>query len=77
VLQRLYTGYPLHFGIRDPFKTKRKYTMTKSIGTNLKTITKQGVNLPLELTAASVELLADLATLGAHALKRSCRPLKV
>ena len=64
MLQRLYTGYPLHFGIRDPFKTKRKYTMTKSIGTNLKTITKQSVNLPLELTAASVELLAEVATLG-------------
>ena len=38
--------------------------MTKSISTNLKTITKQGVNLPLELTAASVELLADVATLS-------------
>ena len=38
--------------------------MTKSISTNLKTIVKQSTNLPLELTAASVELLADVATLG-------------
>jgi hypothetical protein len=37
--------------------------MTKSISTNLKTIVKQSTNLPLELTAASVELLADAATL--------------
>ena len=38
--------------------------MRKSISTNLKTIVKQSTNLPLELTAASVELLADVATLG-------------
>jgi hypothetical protein len=38
--------------------------MSKSITTNLKTIVKQSTNLPLELTAASVELLADVATLG-------------
>jgi len=38
--------------------------MTKSISTNLKTIVKQSVNLPLELTEASVGLLADVATLG-------------
>jgi hypothetical protein len=38
--------------------------MSKSISTNLKTIIKQSTNLPLELTAASVELLADVATLG-------------
>mgnify|MGYP001268208809 CR=1 FL=1 len=38
--------------------------MSKSISTNLKTIVKQSTNLPLELTAASVELLADVATLG-------------
>jgi hypothetical protein len=43
--------------------------MTKSIGNNLKTITKQSVNLPLELTAASVELLADEATLGSSCIK--------
>jgi hypothetical protein len=36
--------------------------MTKSISTNLKTIVKQSNNLPLELTAASVELLADAAS---------------
>jgi len=38
--------------------------MTKSTSTNLKTIVKQSTNLPLQLTAASVELLADVATLG-------------
>ena len=38
--------------------------MSKSISTNLKTIVKQSTNLPLELTAASVELLADVGTLG-------------
>ena len=38
--------------------------MSKSINTNLKTIVKQSVNLPLGLTAASVELVADVATLG-------------
>jgi hypothetical protein len=38
--------------------------MTKSISTNLKTIVKQSTKLPLELTAASVELLADVGTLG-------------
>jgi hypothetical protein len=43
--------------------------MSKSISTNLKTITKQSVNLPLELTAASVELLADVATLGSSCIK--------
>jgi hypothetical protein len=43
--------------------------MSKSITTNLKTITKQSVNLPLELTAASVELLADVATLGSSCIK--------
>ena len=37
--------------------------MSKSISTNLKTIVKQSTNLPLELTAASVELLADASTL--------------
>ena len=30
----------------------------------MKTIVKHSTNLPLELTAASVELLADVATLG-------------
>jgi hypothetical protein len=38
--------------------------MSKSITTNLKTIVKQSTNLPLELTSASVELLADIATLS-------------
>jgi len=38
--------------------------MSKSIGTNVRTIIKQSVNLPLELTEASVGLLADVATLG-------------
>jgi hypothetical protein len=43
--------------------------MSKSITTNLKTIVKQSTNLPLELTAASVELLADVATLGSTCIK--------
>ena len=43
--------------------------MSKSISTNLKTIVKQSTNLPLELTAASVELLADVATLGSTCIK--------
>jgi hypothetical protein len=43
--------------------------MSKSITTNLKTIVKQSTNLPLELTAASVELLADVATLGSSCIK--------
>ena len=38
--------------------------MSNWIGTNLKTIAKQSVNLPLELTGASVELLADATSLG-------------
>jgi hypothetical protein len=41
---------------------QKEYTMSKSISTNLKLIVKQRSNLPLELTAASVELLADAAT---------------
>ena len=52
-----------------PIQTKRKYTMSKSISTNLKTIVKQSVNLPLELTEASVGLLADVATLGSTCIK--------
>jgi hypothetical protein len=44
--------------------TKEVNIMSKSITTNLKTIVKQSVNLPLELTEASVGLLADVATLG-------------
>jgi hypothetical protein len=47
---------------KDPWQNK--YTMNKSISTNLKLIVKQSTNLPLELTAASAELLADVATLG-------------
>jgi hypothetical protein len=43
--------------------------MSKSISTNLKTITKQSVNLPLVLTSASVELLADATTLGSSFIK--------
>ena len=43
--------------------------MSKSISTNLKTIVKQSVNLPLELTEASVGLLADVATLGSTCIK--------
>jgi hypothetical protein len=43
--------------------------MSKSITTNLKTIVKQSTNLPLELTAASVELLADVATLGSTCIR--------
>jgi hypothetical protein len=46
----------------DPWQ--KEYTMSKSINTNLKLVIKQSTNLPLELTAASVELLADAATLG-------------
>jgi hypothetical protein len=60
--------YPLHFGIRDPFKTKRKYTMSKSISTKLKTIVKQSTNLSLELTAAPVELLEDVAKLSSASI---------
>jgi hypothetical protein len=60
--------YPLHFGIRDPFKTKRKYTMSKSISTKLKTIVKQSTNLSLELTAAPVELLEDVAKLSSTSI---------
>ena len=44
-------------------------TMSKSIGSNLKAIVKQSVNLPLELTEASVGLLADVATLGSTCIK--------
>ena len=43
--------------------------MSKSIGTNVRTIIKQSVNLPLEITGASVELLADVATLGSTCIK--------
>jgi hypothetical protein len=43
---------------------QKEYTMSKSINTNLKLVIKQSTHLPLELTAASVELLADAATLG-------------
>jgi len=43
--------------------------MSKSMGTNLKTIIKQSVNLPLELTEASVGLLADVATLDSTCIK--------
>ena len=43
--------------------------MSKSITTNLKTIVKQSTNLPLQLTAASVELIADEATLGSSCIK--------
>ena len=46
----------------DPWQ--KEYTMSKSINTNLKLVIKQSTNLPLELTTASVELLADAATLG-------------
>jgi len=46
----------------DP--SQKEYTMSQSISTNLKLIVKQSTNLPLELTAASVELLADAVTLG-------------
>jgi hypothetical protein len=46
----------------DPWQ--KEYTMSKSISTNLKLIIKQSTNLPLKLTAASVELLAAAATLG-------------
>jgi hypothetical protein len=45
----------------DP--SKKEYTMSKSISTNLKPIVKQSANLPLELTATSVALLAGVATL--------------
>ena len=46
----------------DPWQ--KEYTMSKSINTNLKLVINQSTNLPLELTAASAELLADVATLG-------------
>jgi len=46
----------------DPWQ--KEYTMSKSINTNLKLVINQSTNLPLELTTASVELLADAAKLG-------------
>jgi len=56
------SGYP-PLRNRGPI-TKGNTTMSKSIGNNIKTIAKQSVNLPLELTGASVELLADATSLG-------------
>ena len=43
--------------------------MSQSISNNLKTIVKLSVNLPLELTGASVELLADIASLSSTTIK--------
>lgn len=37
--------------------------MSKSIGSNIKTIVKQAINIPLELTSVVVEVAADAANL--------------
>jgi hypothetical protein len=50
--------------------------MSKSINTNLKLVIKQSTNLPLELTAASAELLADVATLGSKLITEAAATSK-
>jgi hypothetical protein len=45
--------------------------MSKSIGSNIKTIIKQSINIPLELITVSVEVVSDAANLASSAISNT------
>jgi hypothetical protein len=63
VLQRLYVASPLGFS-REAHLNQKENTMSKSIKSNLKTITNNSVSIPMEAAATTLELASDVSDLA-------------